>query len=263
MAQFRPGLESPDGTDPRRPGADPRAGEPRARRRRAARARLRRLRDRLRVGILDGLPVGRAARRARPRERRRTSGARAPLRLGRAPRDERAEVVLGARRARPQRRDRGRYGAEVVVFHPGFLLGRSREDAIDVGRGAARTRPRAARGEVPRGAVRDRGDGPRARPRLAGRLRRDQPPRGLGAAGDRLRAHARDERRRVTWSPSRSARRSSSPTACSSRARRSTSTSPTSRSRTATRRSTSPTARGRCAPTRSARRSRASRGPRR
>ena len=36
-------------------------------------------------------------------------------------------------------------GAEVVVFHPGFLLGRTREEAIDFGRRAARRAARAAR----------------------------------------------------------------------------------------------------------------------
>ena len=88
-------------------------------------------------------------------------------------------------------------GAEVVVFHPGFLLGRTREDAITLGRRTARHVARAARGQGSRGAVRDRGDGPRARPRLRRRRRRDLRADGLGATGARLRPHARDERRRV------------------------------------------------------------------
>ena len=37
-------------------------------------------------------------------------------------------------------------GAEVVVFHPGFLLGRTREEAIDSVVRAARRAARAARG---------------------------------------------------------------------------------------------------------------------
>ena len=88
-------------------------------------------------------------------------------------------------------------GAEVVVFHPGFLLGPQPRGRDRRGRRTARDRARAPRREGSRGAVRHRGDGSRARPRLARRLRRDQPPRRLGAPCDRLRAHARDERRRV------------------------------------------------------------------
>ncbi len=38
-------------------------------------------------------------------------------------------------------------GAEVVVFHPGFLLGRTREDAIDAVCEQLGRAPRAARGE--------------------------------------------------------------------------------------------------------------------
>ena len=37
-------------------------------------------------------------------------------------------------------------GAELVVFHPGFLLGRTREEAIDSVVRAARRAARAARG---------------------------------------------------------------------------------------------------------------------
>ena len=57
-------------------------------------------------------------------------------------------------------------GAELVVFHPGFLLGRTREDAIDsVCEQLGELRERLE-GEGPRRAVRDRGDGPRPRARL-------------------------------------------------------------------------------------------------
>ena len=63
-------------------------------------------------------------------------------------------------------------GAAPVVFHPGFLLGRTREDAIDsvveqLGELRERLEGKGRR------AVRDRGDGPRARARLARRRRRD------------------------------------------------------------------------------------------
>ena len=57
-------------------------------------------------------------------------------------------------------------GAELVVFHPGFLLGRTREEAIDsVCEQLGELRERLER-EGSRRAVRDRGDGPRARARL-------------------------------------------------------------------------------------------------
>ena len=56
-------------------------------------------------------------------------------------------------------------GAEVVVFHPGFLLGRTREDAIDsVVEQLGELRERLERKDRAV-AVRDRGDGPRARAR--------------------------------------------------------------------------------------------------
>ena len=101
-------------------------------------------------------------------------------------------------------------GAEVVVFHPGFLLGRTTRGRDRRGRRAARARARAARGQGPGGAVRGRGDGSRARPRLARRRASRSPPRRLGAARARLRAHARDERRRVPRGRACSPRRSSS-----------------------------------------------------
>ena len=139
-------------------------------------------------------------------------------------------------------------GAEVVVFHPGFLLGRSREDAIDsVVEQLALVRERLeGKGRaVPfgievMGRVRDLGS--------LEDCRRDQPPHRLGPPRCRLRAHARDERRCVPRGRAVPRRRSSLADVSSLRTRRSTSTSPTSPSRTVTRRSTSPTARGRCAP---------------
>ena len=130
------------------------------------------------------------------------------------------------------------------------------------GRRAARARARAARGEGSGGAVRDRGHGTRQRLRLARGVRRDQPTRRLGAARRRLRAHARDERRRLPRGRAvpRGAELADGvlPTG-----RRSTSTSPTSRSRTGTRRSTCRTARERSGPTRCARPSPGSTGRRR
>ena len=73
-------------------------------------------------------------------------------------------------------------GAEVVVFHPGFLLGRAREDAIDsVVEQLGELRERLE-GKRTRRAVRGRGDGTRARPRLARRRRRDLAPHGAGCA---------------------------------------------------------------------------------
>ena len=65
-------------------------------------------------------------------------------------------------------------GAELVVFHPGFLLGRTREEAIDsVCEQLGELRERLER-EGARRALRDRGDGPRARARLGRRRRRDR-----------------------------------------------------------------------------------------
>ena len=88
-------------------------------------------------------------------------------------------------------------GAEVVVFHPGFLLGRTREDAI-------------ASVVEQLGTLRERLEGKgRAVPfgvEVMGRVRdlgslddvvEISRAHGLGAARARLRAHARDERRRL------------------------------------------------------------------
>jgi deoxyribonuclease-4 len=81
-------------------------------------------------------------------------------------------------------------GAEVVVFHPGFLLGRTREEAIDsVVEQLGELRERLEKKE--------RGHGTRPRARLDRRRARDLLTRVVGATRSRLRAHARDERRRV------------------------------------------------------------------
>ena len=145
-------------------------------------------------------------------------------------------------------------GAELVVFHPGFLLGREREDAIDSvveQLGELRERLEKKDRAVPFGVE------------IMGRVRE------LGTAEDVFAISSRCGWVRpvldfahlhavtdgalhggvgVRRGPRGRGRGASSP------ARRSTSTSPTSRSRTGTRRSTSPTARGRCARRRSAKR---------
>ena len=136
-------------------------------------------------------------------------------------------------------------GAEVVVFHPGFLLGRTREEAIDSvveQLGELRARLEKKDRAVPfgievMGRVRELGS--------CRRRDRDLTPLRLGAAGARLRAHARDVGRRA--SPPRAVRRGAREgrRRARGRARRSTSTSRTSSSRTATRRSTCATARAR------------------
>ena len=88
-------------------------------------------------------------------------------------------------------------GAELVVFHPGLPARPDARGRDRRGRRAARRAARAARGKGSRRAVRDRGDGPRARARLDRRRLRDRLAARLGAPGDRLRAHARDLRRGV------------------------------------------------------------------
>ena len=154
-------------------------------------------------------------------------------------------------------------GAEVVVFHPGFLLGRTREDAIDSvveQLGELRERLEGKGRDVPFGIE------------VMGRVRE------LGSADDVV-----EISRRLGWVRpvldfahmhatsdgafifGRALRRGAGAAvdAVLEPGRRSTSTSPTSSSRTATRRSTCPTARARCGPSRSPRRSRASSGRRR
>ena len=61
-------------------------------------------------------------------------------------------------------------GAQLIVFHPGFLLGRERDRRDCRRRRPARRPPRTARSEGPARPVRRRGDGPRPRPRDGRRL---------------------------------------------------------------------------------------------
>ena len=155
-------------------------------------------------------------------------------------------------------------GAEVVVFHPGFLLSRTREDAIDaVVEQLGELRERLEKKDRLR-PVRRRGDGARARPRVDRRRRArsrrastsfsrcstsrtcTRPPTARSLDVEHVRGCAREGGRRDDAGRSRS-----------------TSTSPTSSTRTGTRRSTSPTARERFAPSRCERRSSGSSGRRR
>ena len=93
-------------------------------------------------------------------------------------------------------------GAAPVVFHPGFLLGRTREDALDSvveQLGTLRARLEEKGRAVPfgvevMGRVRDLGSLDDVL-EIATRVP-------LGAAGARLRPHARDERRRLPREPS-------------------------------------------------------------
>ena len=158
-----------------------------------------------------------------------------------------------------------RSGAEVVVFHPGFLLGRTREHSIDAVVEQLDARQGATRGElvvaVPfgievMGRVRDLGS--------LDDLRGDQPwvPDGSGRWIDFAHINATSdgafmERRALPRGPRARGR------GARARTRRSRFHSRTSRTPTATRRSTCPTATARCVPTRSARRSTVSSGPRR
>ena len=88
-------------------------------------------------------------------------------------------------------------GAELVVFHPGFLLNRTREEALDSvveQLGELRARLEGKDRAVPfgvevMGRVRELG--------IDRRRARDLPRARLGPARDRLRTHARDQRRRV------------------------------------------------------------------
>ena len=148
-------------------------------------------------------------------------------------------------------------GAELVVFHPGFLLGRSREDALDAvveQLGTLRERLEGKDRAVTFGVE------------VMGRVR------DLGSLDDVV-----EISRRTTWvrpvldfahmhatsdgaflAASRSRKRFARSTLSSSPKRRSTSTSPTSLSPTGTRRSTFRTAKGRYGPILFARRSTAS-----
>ena len=218
----------PHGRDPVRRGTRALAGEPGGGRRAPARARLHGLRDRLRGRVLDGLPVGGALRRARARARDRALRARADRRLH-GPRRARQEAQHGDRDARPlgraSRRPRARSSSSSI---PGFLLGRTREEAIDSvveQLGELRERLEQKDRAVPfgvevMGRVRELGS-------LDDVIEIASPAR-LGAAGDRLRAHARDHGRRLHRRRRLRRRAGRAPTRCSSPARRSTSTSPTS-----------------------------------
>ena len=154
---------------PFRPGAGALTGEPRRRRSSCLLERgFTRLRDRLRGPLLDGLRLRRAPRRAGARGGIALS-VHAPLAgfMGHAERGKKLNMAAGM--LDHSAGIATACGAEVVVFHPGFLLGRTREEALDSVVRAARRAARAAGGQGPRGAVRGRGDGPRARARLARR----------------------------------------------------------------------------------------------
>ena len=113
------------------------------------------------------------------------------------PRRARQEATDGRGHARPLGRDRedGRGRASRL---PPRVPARPRARGGDRLRlRAARRAARATRGQGPRGAVRRRGDGPRARSRQPRRRDRDLGPARLGSPRARLRAHARDERRRL------------------------------------------------------------------
>ena len=242
------------GVDSRRAGARPSARSPEGGRRALLRARLH----------APARSTSRAASgwttRARERfgELARDAGialsVHAPLAgfLGHVERDKKHRMAIGM--LDHSAGVAAACGAELVVIHPGFLLGRDARGRARRRRRAARRAARAPRGQGRAGAVRRRGDGPRPRARHR-RGRRSRSPRQLrlGAAGDRLRPPAR-----------------ASPTAASPtiepfhgvlddrrrdpRARRAV-PHPLQRhrsSRTGTRRSTCPTARARCAPSRCA-----------
>ena len=151
----------------------------------------------------------------------------------------------------------------MVVFHPGFLLGRSREDAIASvveQLGTLRERLEGKGRAVPfgvevMGRVRDLGslDDVVEISRRTGWVRPVLDFAHMHATSDGayLEAGLFVEALEAADEVLELARR------------RSTSTSPTSRTRTATRSTTSPTARARCGPSRYARRSTASSGRRR
>ena len=169
------------------------------------------VRDRLRGSVLDGLSRSPSASARSAAEHDIALSVHAPIAgfMGHAERGKKLNMAV--RDARPLGGDREGAGAKSSCFHPGFLLGRDREDAIDavveqLGRAA-----RAARGQGSRRAVRDRGDGTRARARVDRRRLRDRRAARLGAPGDRLRAHARHLRWRV-HDVERSPRRSRRPT---------------------------------------------------
>ena len=105
---------------------------------------------------------------------------RAALRLHGPPGGERAQVRSAVGALDRSAGIAKACGAEVVVFHPGFLLGRAREDAIARSSSSSATLRERLEGEGAGGPVRHRGDGPRARPRLARRRARDLAARRAG-----------------------------------------------------------------------------------
>ena len=129
---------------------------------------------------------------SRSRCTRRSSGSWATWRRAGASSPPRWERSTAAPASPPRR------GAELVVFHPGFLLGRSREDALDAvveQLGTLRERlegkDRAVTfGVEVMGRVRDLG----SLDDVVEISRQDD----VGAARARLRTHARDERRSVS-----------------------------------------------------------------
>ena len=135
--------------------------------------------------------LARASTTSRSRCTRRSPGF-----MGHAERGKKLNMAVG--HARPLGRDReGRGRRARSSSTPASCSGARREEAIDaVCEQLGELRERLE-GEGPRRAVRDRGDGPRARARLGRRRGRDLAAAGLGAAGARLRPHARDLRRRL------------------------------------------------------------------
>ncbi len=141
-------------------------------------------------------------------------------------------------------------GAAPLVFHPGFLLGRTHGETVaavvdQLGRLRERLEPKGRAvpfGVEVMGRVRDFGS-------LDDVLAISSALPWVRPVPDFAHMHATsDGAFTVGRAVRRGARRRS--TRCSSRASRSTSTSPTSPTRTATRRSTCPTVRGRCGPSR-------------
>ena len=111
--------------------------------------------------------------------------------------EKRPQARDGDGHARPLGRDREGGRRRARRLPPG-LPARPDPEADDLlGRLAARRPSQAARGQGARRPVRRRDHGPRQRLRQPRRRDRDLVPPGLGAAGDRLRAPARDHRRRV------------------------------------------------------------------
>ena len=145
-------------------------------------------------------------------------------------------------------------GAEPVVFHPGFLLGRTRKRRARLGRRAARRPARSgsrARTAASRSASRSWAASASSAALDDVLAISARSSAGCGPCIDFAHLHAVTDGAFTTVEgvPRRPRGREH---ASSRAARRSTSTSPTSPTRTGTRRSTCPTARARCGPSRSA-----------